>query len=214
MVAVLAAAELLVADAIQVVRMFLPSQWGIFTMSGSPVITGKVLGVAYRKSWRTADFPVEQNSFASYNKAEEPWEARVQFAVDGSTPLGSYLIGPIGATANRRQVLAKIEAACSTIDLFAVSTPEWIYPSASLVHMDYERRARGATSMIVLDVGVQQVRIAPAPAFTNVKSPDGADAQNGGAPQATSPTPDQQQSIPTPAAPPATAPAPPPSANI
>ena len=91
MVAVLAAAELLVADAIQVVSMFLPSQWGIFTMSGSPVITGKVLGVAYRKSWRTADFPVEQNSFASYNKAEEPWEARVQFAVDGSTPLGSYV---------------------------------------------------------------------------------------------------------------------------
>ena len=184
---IIAGVELVVADAVEIVNMFSPSKWGIFDQSGQPIITGGVLGIAYRESWRVSSYPIEEGAFQNYNKVAEPWEARVQFAVDGSTLLGSFLIGPFGNTASRRQVLRTIKDACASTDLYTVNTPEFIYPSANIVHYDYERRTKGSVSMIVLDVWCEEIRIAPAAAFTNTKAPDGADAQNGGSVQSTTP---------------------------
>ena len=196
-------AVLLVSDAASIIAMFQGPKWGIFSPGGQPVVTGSVTSVAYRKGYRVASYPVEPGGFRNYNKVEEPYEVRVQFAVDGSTALGSYLIGPVAAVAVRHSVLQAIEAALSVTDLFAVVTPEFIYTSANLVHFDYERKARGAVSMILLEIGVQQIRIAPAAAFSNanVAKASGADPVDGGPVQPTTPTTEEQKALPTPPTP-------------
>ena len=192
---------LLAADAANLISLFSGPSWGIFSQSGKPVITGSVLGVAYRKSYHVADFPIERGTFASYNKVETPGETRVQFAVDGSAGLLSLLAGPVGATQNRHEALVAIEAACAVTDLFSVVTPEFTYATANLVHFDYERKARGSTSLLLIDVYCQEIRIAPSPAFASTKSPSATAPANGGTVQPQAPTAPQARAIPSTAVP-------------
>ena len=54
------------------------TQWGIFDQSGDPVITADtIVEVGYRREYRISDFPVEEGSFASYNKVQTPYDVRV-----------------------------------------------------------------------------------------------------------------------------------------
>jgi hypothetical protein len=173
--------------------MFHGPKWGIFALNGQPVVTGSVMGVSYRKEYRVASYPIEDGGFRNYNKVEGPYEARVVFAVDGSTPLGAYLTGPVANVANRHSVLQSIEAALSVTDLFAIVTPEFTYTAANIVYFDYDRSWRGmskSSSMLLLEVGAQQIRLAPPGAFTNatVAAPSGADSQNAGTVQTQNPT--------------------------
>ena len=176
------AVELLVADAAILVNLFRQSAWGIFDSKGVAIVTGAIVALDYHHEYRVSNYRQENGAFRSYNKVEMPFEGRVSIAVDGSTTLGNLLTGPSSNMFNRAQALSAIEAALSTTDLYSLRTPEATYDSVNLNNFGYSRRSRGPTSMIVLDVGITQIRIAPTPQFSqvNVKSPDAADPENGG----------------------------------
>ena len=177
---------LAVADAVIVARKFLGPQWGIFNDAGAPVFVGNaVVGVDYRQSNRVADYPIEGNSFASYNKVASPWDLRISFAVDGSTGFGHYLTGEqaLLGPQNRFLFLAELDQAVMSTKLYNVVTPEFSYTSANLVHYDYRRQSRGASSMLIVDVWCQEIRHAALPEFSNTKVPSGAAAVNGGSVQ-------------------------------
>jgi len=159
---------LLVADVISILRLFLGPQWGIFTSGGAPVaIASSVLNVEFRREARIPTYPQEQGAFQSYNKVQMPYDVRVRFAVSESSSF-------------RSQFLQAINSASLSTDLYTVVTPDANYKNMNIVHYDYRRDQREGVSQLVVDVWLQEVRVAKPTQFSNTKTPAGAAQTNGG----------------------------------
>lgn len=186
-------------DAALVSNIFQAPQWGIFDSSGSAVIQADtVLAVDFRREYRVANAPQEDGAFTSYNKVQEPFDARVTFAYSGNGSImdaitsggfiGSAITGVDAARSRRGRFLSLLEAAVASTDLFSVYTPEIDYPSANIVHYDYRRETRSGVSMLTVDVWLQEVRVTGTTAFSNTAAPSGANLFNNGTVQAQAPT--------------------------
>jgi hypothetical protein len=199
----------LIGDAISIVNLFRGPQWGIFTQGGDPLIVGtSVVGVEFHQEANVCTHPVEDGGFRSYNKVMRPWESRVTIADDGTAtmaadgPLGllaGLVVGPYLAESKRSDFLQLLDDTLKSLDLCAVVTPEFTYESANVTRYGYHREARGSSSMIVVDIGVEEIRIAPSPQFSqsNTASPSATDPLSGGTPSPSTPT--AAQTPPTPA---------------
>jgi hypothetical protein len=203
---VLDAIVVLAADAAQIAKAFAPPQWGIFSIFGTPLLTGdSVIAVDYRREYRISDYPVEEGSFGSYNKVAEPYDVRVTIAVSGKGSilsnlatggaLGAIITGVDSAAINRMQFLNQLEAAAASLDLVEVHTPEYTYTSLNIVHHDYRREARNGVTLLTVDIWLRQVRITATSQFTQTQDPSGANAVSGGSVQASSPTTGQSGAI-------------------
>src|SRR5579862_728108 len=166
---------MLAADAYSIVRLFRGPQWGIFSASGAPILIGdSVLAFDYRREWRVSDYPVEEGGFASYVKVSTPFDVRITFAVSGSPDFLSSLIPAAAAwmaPANRTAALTRLKTASESLDLVTAVTPEAQYKSCNIVHYDYRREARSGTTLIRVDVWLVEIRVAPAPQFTQTATP-------------------------------------------
>ena len=164
-------------------------QWGIFDQNNNPVLVAdSVFGVEYAHDWQISDYPQEQGAFASYNKVQVPWVAKVQ-----------YLIGdPI----LRAAFLKQAEVVCASLNLVSVITPDIPYMSANPIHAGYKRTGQNGVTLILVEVWCEQIRIFGSATTSNTASPNGATpAQNGTTqpgPQL-SYTPPPAPAIPTPA---------------
>lgn len=166
------APALRLADALGLLEFFLGPRWGIFTESGAPfAIPDSVFSFDFRREFRLADYPIEKGGFASYDKVEIPYEPRVRFAVSIDKP----------------GFLAAVDRALTSLDLFTVITPDFIYPSVSIHHYDYRRAAVQGAGVFLVDVWLTEVRIVNTTQFVNTKSPAGASKQSGGTVQARPP---------------------------
>lgn len=122
------------------------SQWGIFDQTGGALlIADSVFSVDYARDYKISDYPQEQGSFQSYNKVQTPYRSTVTFLV--------------GDPENRVAFLNSIEAACASLDLFVVVTPEITYANANLTHYSYRRAVANGVTLLSIDVGVEEVRI-------------------------------------------------------
>jgi len=152
---VLNTVSLLVADVLNVLDMFSGPRWGIFDEEGAPLLIGdSVLNVDYKQEARMSDFPVEKGQFASYNKVQLPYDARVSFAVGGTED-------------DRAAFLANVQKLILTLQMVSVVTPEVTYESANVTHYDYRRSSRAGVTLVVIEVWVQEVRQVAATAFTD-----------------------------------------------
>lgn len=177
---VVADVALVVADALILLKAFQGPQWGVFTPQGEPVLIGdSVVSVGLKKDYRISNFPVEKGAFASYNKVEMPFDARLTFTVGGSDD-------------DRAQFLGRVQKACGSLALYSVVMPELTYASANLTRFDFERRAKAGVTLLSVDVWLEEVRIA-VQTSSNQKTaePAGAKPEALGPVQATSPTPEQ-----------------------
>jgi hypothetical protein len=163
------------ADAVGLGGFLQAVEWGLFDQGGNPILTGDcVAEVDYRHDYRVSDFPVEQGAFASYNKVQTPFIGRIVFMVGGNDAFFG------AAVASRTAFLAQAEAMCSGLDLYSLVTPEVTYASVNCVSMDYRRTARDGVTLMRVEISVEEVRVAPAPQFTNSKTADGAVSQDQG----------------------------------
>jgi hypothetical protein len=188
---------LLASDAVSLLRRFAKPQWGLVSESGVPLFEGaNFLGVEARKDWRIPDYPIERGSFESYNKVETPFEGKVTLAVGDDSLLPGLpnipAIGSFGglagsALSRRTAFLTAVEAACASLDLYTLLTPEKPYPSLNLVHYDYRRIGQQGVTLLVVDIFVQEVRTTATAQFSNVKAPEAAGAVNGGQVQPAAP---------------------------
>jgi hypothetical protein len=177
---------LLVADVITVARFFEPSQWGIFTAGGVPVvIADSVLAMDFRREWRLSDYPIEQGGFQTYDKVAVPIDIRVRMSCDGNAM-------------SRSQFLAALDDAAQSLDLFVVATPDVVYPNVNIIHTDYRRTRESSAGMIVVDVWLEEVRATVTTQFTNTKPPEAAADVNSGPVQPVEPTPAQTATLPKP----------------
>lgn len=183
---------LLTADAVIISRMLQGPQWGIFDANMQPVIVGdSTVRMSFAKDFRISDYPVEGGGFESYDKVETPYDARLTFAIGGSFTLGTALsainstslsgaVSALTGEAARAAFLSSMSVFAASTALFNVVTPDMVYPNANIVHYDYERTDRNGATMLMVDVDLQEVRVAPAPQFSNTQQPSGADPVNGG----------------------------------
>ena len=115
---------------------------------GSLLITpDSVVDFEYRGESQIPDYPVEQGGFASYNKVAVPYEVRMTIACTGNGEQASD------------QFLASLETLRTATTLCKIVTPQFIYPSCNLVHVDYRREAKRGVTLILATLWFQEVRV-------------------------------------------------------
>ena len=162
------------------------SQWGIFSNTGDCVLSAAhVLSVEAESQYHIATAPLEEGSFVSYNKVATPRQHRIRMVCDGSElGLGSSLAGVFmppalsnlgsGAELYVRkaffETLTQLEA---DLTLYAVLTPERKYSNVNITGHRWLRNAQHGITMPVVEITLQEVRMAQAPLYTATRQPQG-----------------------------------------
>ncbi len=148
-------------------------RWGIFDSSNNSILTvDAVDSVEYARDYRISDYPQEEGKFMSYNKVQVPYNGKVGF-----------LVGP-----HREAFLNQIEAQVASLQFVSLVTPEKTYVNANLTHYGYRRVARRGTTLILVEVWVEEVRITGQTQTSNAQGTNGQPTADGGQPQATDTT--------------------------
>lgn len=158
---------LLVADAEIVIGLFAGPKWGIGINGFFTIVPDSVVDLEFKADWQVPNYPQELGAFQSYNKVKLPFDARVRMTKGGRE-------------AERAAFLNSIDSLSNSLQLVDVVTPTKIYTNANIVHYDYRRTSSNGVTLLTVDIGLQEIRIAPSPAFTNTQQPSGADAKNDG----------------------------------
>lgn len=162
----------LVGLASEILTDFLGSQWGIYDDSGAPaLLPDSYLEVHFKNDERQAVYPMEEGSFATYNKVNTPFDCRVKMSI------GSDIVG-------RTAFLAACDAMLKSTNLYTVITPERSYSNASVVNTMYGRTRRDGVTMIIVELWFQEVRTTALMLLPSTAQPDGADSVSDGQVQA------------------------------
>jgi hypothetical protein len=155
-------------------------QWAIVDSTGDAALSpDSVVELEYRGEMRICSHPVEQGSFASYNKIAVPFDVRVVLSCNGNGPM------------SRDQFLSAIETMRESTDLVSIVTPDDVYQNCNLVHVDYRRDARQGVSLILVQLWFQEVRQGSS-TTTSTAQPDGADSSQQGQVSPVNPSTQQQ----------------------
>lgn len=154
--------------------------WGIFDEDGAIVIQAdSVLDFSYRGDARVSNFPVQDGTFASYNKVVNPYEAMIRLTKGGTE-------------AERAEFLDTLEEIATGTDLYNVVTPERTYLSANVSMTGYRREANNGANLLIVDVMLTEIReVSPQYSKTEVQAaaqPSGTPPVNSGKVQPVPPT--------------------------
>jgi hypothetical protein len=161
---------LLFADAISSLLGFFggpQSGWGIFLNGAQAFPYNSVVDFDYKQDYTIADEPIEQGSFVSYDKVQHPFDVRVRVAS-----------GP--SESDRQALLVSARAAAADLNLYTVITPEDIYDSCNITHIDWKRSAENGVGVIVVDFWFQEIRQSATSTLSNTQSPTSAGQQSTG----------------------------------
>lgn len=131
----------------------------------SPVLS--TLSFDFTREAKVSDFIIEQGSFASYNKVQNPANPVVTLAFSGSE-------------GDRANFLNVIDAACISTDLYSVVTPEVTYVNYSFERYSISRRGDKGATLLVVEVSLKEIREVSA-TFTQSGAAPITDPQNAGA---------------------------------
>lgn len=166
---------LLIADAIaSILSLFAEVEWGIF-LEGNPAMDfNSVQKFEYKQDWPISDYPVQEGAFQSYDKVQLPFDNRLTLTSGSSA-------------AERQQFLADLKIIGNSLKLYDVVTPEAVYASTNVSHIDYRRTATNGVGMIIADLWLVEIRVSATAKFSNTKSPNSAGQQGLGVQQAQTP---------------------------
>ncbi|TNH43747.1 MULTISPECIES: phage baseplate protein [Photorhabdus] len=121
--------------------------WGIFNQYGVPLLLAdNVISLQYQNQFRVMSAPIENGSFASYNKVSDPYKVTVQLS-KGS-----------GGTLERGAFLSQIEILAKSTLKFHVVTPEFVYTNAAIVGYDMAREAKDGATLIKVNLHLEEIR--------------------------------------------------------
>lgn len=145
--------------------------WGIVNEFGIPVVLADtVLGMNYDAGSSISKYPVEQGSFASFNKVNAPSMATVQMA-KGS-----------GGVLERGLFLAQLEGLLKSTLSFHIITPEYVYLNYQIIGINHARTAQDGATMITVNLDLEEVLEAKVDySIEEVKNPSDANTVDGGA---------------------------------
>ena len=138
----------------------LPTQWGIFDSSGNQaVFPDSFFGVEAVVPNILCDAPIEQGSFATYNKVKAPNRITVRM-VSG------------GTLYNRQSFLATIDQMSHDTNLYSILTPEKSWTNMNLVSYDFRREAAHGANLIMVNCPFEEVRIIQSVTYSSLTPPD------------------------------------------
>lgn len=94
---------------------------------------------------QVAHEPLEQGSFAAYNKQASPLEFRVVLAMTGDA-------------ATQQEALERIEELCNGTELVSLITPQQEYDSLNLESYSYRRNETTGASMLTVEMMLVEIR--------------------------------------------------------
>ncbi len=122
------------------------SLWGLYRDDGSSLATfNSFLSVDYRNSGQVLNYPVEANSFASYNKVESPLELTLEAGAQGN----GYQIDTI---------LKSLDEAQKDAVKLTVATPPVSYLNMTLREYSYSRTVDNGSHSLIVRMGLVEVR--------------------------------------------------------
>ena len=143
-----------------------PQQWAIADKWGGQIIAFKTLLKAeYKSSGKVVFEPIEENSFASYNKTSEPQEFYFEVALQ-------YPNQDFGV------ILGKLEKLKLGTDLFSFITPWNSYSNLSLE--GYSTTFETTTSMLIVGLQCKEIKQVQQ-GYTNVEVNDATPISSGDA---------------------------------
>lgn len=124
-------------------------------ITGNNATVLSTYSVDFTRETKISDFPIEEGSFAAYNKAQSPASPAVTLILDGSE-------------ADRTAFLNLINAACVGTDLYSVVTPEITYYNYSVERYNYSRKSSRGVTLLIVEVFLKEIRTVT-PTFTTVQ---------------------------------------------
>lgn len=123
-----------------------PVKWAVFDAGGEKIAPyDSVFAVGSQVDSRISDYPLEQGSFASYNKIDMPFDVVVTLNCGGSE-------------GDRAEFLSKLEEARRSLDKFSVLTPERTYRDVNFTGMNVQRSTREGANLIIAQLIGREVR--------------------------------------------------------
>ena len=140
--------------------------------SGQPLLEfDTFLGLDYAQDAKVPQQPIEQGSFAAYNKVGSPYLVKVVLAKSGDA-------STLKAFADALEELVR------GMRLVSVVTPERVYRSANVTSLRWQRTTETGVDRLIAELGLEEIRqVAPVyqsmPPDT-VRNPADAGSKNGG----------------------------------
>lgn len=145
-----------------------PPQWGLYNQDGSPaLVASSFASLDYAHHYRISNYQQEQGAFASYNKVQQPFVAKVGFLVGGDA-------------STRAAFLNQAEQVCASLSLVTIITPEIPYLNANPIRPSYRRTSRNGVTLIMVEIDLEEVRIISSAMLSNTASVNGAAPQQNG----------------------------------
>jgi hypothetical protein len=122
-------------------------QWGIYDAAGTVLVLAPDSFLAFdkRNEWRISDYPIQQGSFASYNKVIVPFELSLRVSKGGSLT-------------DRENFLTQLDAISGDTNLYTVITPEKTYTNVNISRTEVTRRGpQGAYFLAEVDIFFRQI---------------------------------------------------------
>lgn len=144
-----------------------PIKWGVFDADGKSIGDyDSLVASDYQNESRISDYPVEQGSFASYNKVDNPFDVAVTLNCGGDE-------------ARRAAFLTACESARKSREFYTVVTPEYTYKNVNFIGLNYRRSLRDGAYMLSVQLVGREVREKNA-ANSSPKDPGASDMSQSG----------------------------------
>lgn len=120
--------------------------WTISSAGGGTAVNFDVfLNMEFKGESAVAAEPVEEGSFASYNKQNSPNEISVTLASTGIYSL-------------QQNVLDTIDKLASGTELVSLATPSAEYKDLNITSYNYRRSDQGGAGMLVVELKLQEIK--------------------------------------------------------
>lgn len=164
-------ANLVLADAANILGIFGPPQWGLFNDDGSLALApDSIISVDFKRDWKVPNYPQEEGAFETYNKVTMPFDARVRMTKGGTD-------------AQRSAFLDAVDVAADSLNLYDVVMPDVTYQNANIVNYSYQRSATNGVGLLTVDLWLLEIRQTATATFSNTAAPSGADPVSNGSVQ-------------------------------
>jgi alpha-L-fucosidase len=126
--------------------MAVGGEWTLLDEGGGTAVTfTSFVDIDLRNEGQALSYPIEEGSFANYNKVDTPLDIRVTLATQGSNADFEY-------------ILAKLDEYKREAVKLSVSTPSALYESMTLETYSYKRSREANAGMLTVELSLIEVR--------------------------------------------------------
>ncbi len=127
-------------------QSYAPRDWTLWNERGNIALTfTSFIDIDVRDNGQALSYPIEQGSFANYNKVDSPLEIRATLGFQGTETEFEYAINLLKEYKQKESILD-------------VVTPSIVYENMTLESFSYARKHDSGARMLVIEMSLVEVR--------------------------------------------------------